>query len=760
MNLLLSLALAALSQAPVNDADWTPRPVGKGEPWEAHTDRDWIDKRFQQMDTGPFLNCSLEYPYGINAVRVTRATAIKVGAKGEATMIFDRNLMRWAAGWSDGFLDLSDRRFGLLNIALPKGKMAFATPAIPGWGDGATKTAPTRPWPAERAAFQGLYLNGARTVIKMNVDGVPVWEAPRHQKAGDIDVFLRDLKIGPTTKRLRLLIGAFPQDIALEKSDRANVFLSSKSPDGNVTIGGVLGLSPKLAELSAQGAALYLDVAPGNRPATFTLLIAKGRAESRPAFDRAFQDAAPLDLDALLAPAAARWKPLATQGATAKNDAPLVVDSLTIPHDNPYKALLFLSGVDFLPNRNLAVAAAHGDVWLVSGVDDSLQKLTWRRFATGLYQPLGLRVAGGKIHVLERGQLTRLHDTNDDGEADYYENVGSDWHVGHGAHSFDTCLETDPLGNFYFFKTGDTETPTGGCLMRISPDGKKTEIFATGFRHPIGLGISPTGYITGADQEGNWMPATRIDHYRHGGFYGDMRAHHRPLPPKIYDPPICWAPRQVDNSAGGQVWVPKGSWGPLSERCLHMSYGRCNLHLLSKEDVGDVPQGGLIDLKVNFTSGVFTGRFNPSDGHLYLAGLRGWQNAAKDDGCLQRVRYTGKPIVAPLDVKVRKEGLVIAFSQPLDKRAAENVANYRLAEWNYLWREEYGSKRYSVKNPKMEGQDDVPVTGARLLDEKTVLLTLANLHPVMQMQIGYNLRAHAGETLVGSIYNTINIVPK
>ena len=63
--------------------------------------------------------------------------------------------------------------------------------------------------------------------------------------------------------------------------------------------------------------------------------------------------------------------------------------------------------------------------------------------------------------------------------------------------------------------------------MRVTKDGSKAEVFATGFRHPIGLGMSPTGILTGADQEGNWMPATRIDEYKKGGFYGDMRAHHR-----------------------------------------------------------------------------------------------------------------------------------------------------------------------------------------------------------------------------------------
>src|SRR5207302_9422246 len=144
------------------------------------------------------------------------------------------------------------------------------------------------------------------------------------------------------------------------------------------------------------------------------------------------------------------------------------------------------------------------------------ERLAWQRFATGLYQPLGLKVVDGKIHVIERGQLTRLHDTNGDGEADFYENVSSDWHNGGGEHSYDTCLETDPQGNFYFFKTGDPQTPTGGCLLRVAKDGGKLEVFATGFRHPIGLWVGRDGTITGADRDGTGMPAPRIGQSRQG----------------------------------------------------------------------------------------------------------------------------------------------------------------------------------------------------------------------------------------------------
>ena len=42
----------------------------------------------------------------------------------------------------------------------------------------------------------------------------------------------------------------------------------------------------------------------------------------------------------------------------------------------------------------------------------------------------------------------------------------------------------------------------------------------------------------------------------------------RPLEPTDYDNPLLWIPRTLDNSAGGQVWVPPKHWGSLSGQML------------------------------------------------------------------------------------------------------------------------------------------------------------------------------------------------
>lgn len=698
--------------------DWTPRPaLGQAEPWEKKKDPEWDDVRLRQMNTGPAFNGTIGISRDVIVnnrvvkqpdILAYKGTAVKLGEKGDACVVFDRSTMRLAAGWNGGYLQHSNRRFGLLNTPTPPGgaNVVFNTANAPGWADAAGQfpAAPKPTAPLGHTKYRGHHLHGDRVVFSYTVNGVGVLDTVKKTDAG----FVRTLRIDPSDKPLQLRI------------DDTRV-------------------SPLPASKEAR-----------------TIYVTYGDVKA-PEAD---------DLTALTKPGPARWgKPIETKLVKGDESGPFAVDTLTIPYDNPHKALFFCTGLDFLPDGRVAMCTCHGDVWLVSlnpdrqGGGDSI---TWQRFATGLYHPLGLKVVDGKVVVLERGQLTRLHDDNADGEADFYECVCNDWHTGPGEHSYDTCLETDPQGNFYFFKTGDPELPSGGCLLKVSKDGGKVETFATGFRHPIGMGMSPTGIVTGADQEGNWMPATRIDQYKPGGFYGDMRAHHRPTPPTTYDPPLCWLPREVDNSAGGQVWVPKGAFGPLSELPLHLSYGRCRPYVLLRQEFTDgTVQGGVAPLPISFLSGSCRGRFDKNN-DLWVCGLNGWQTAAKADGSLQRVRYTGKPLDTVAKLDVVQSGVKLTFTRPLDKATAENPANYKAAWWGYRWSGDYGSKRWRVSNPNVEGQDEFLFSAAKLLDEKTVLLTVpGGMRTVMQMQVGYNVTAKDDAAkITGSVFLTAHKAAK
>ncbi|HAW31665.1 MAG TPA: hypothetical protein DCY03_26750, partial [Planctomycetaceae bacterium] len=155
-------------------------------------------------------------------------------------------------------------------------------------------------------------------------------------------------------------------------------------------------------------------------------------------------------------------------------------------------------------------------------------------------------------------------------------------------------------------------------------------------------------------------------------------------------PPLCWIPRLQDNSSGGQVWVTSPDWGPLEGQLLHLSYGQSKLLLTLREVIAGQSQGGTLTLPLEFESGIMRGRFRPEDGQLYVSGLRGWVTNAVRDGCLQRVRYTGKPVHLPVAVKTMQNGIALTFTNPLDRQTAENPDNYAIEQWNYLWSQNYG----------------------------------------------------------------------
>jgi glucose/arabinose dehydrogenase len=436
--------------------------------------------------------------------------------------------------------------------------------------------------------------------------------------------------------------------------------------------------------------------------------------------------------------------------------APYVVDTLTAPEDNPQNSFLRFSGLDFFSNGDIAICSISGDVWRVSGIDDKLDHLKWRRFATGLHQPLGLKVVNDEVYVLGRDQITRLHDLNNDGEADFYENFNNDCKVTINGHAYTANLERDPQGNFYYTKGADG-SEHGGTVLRVSPDGSKLDIAAVGVRYSNGLGVGPHGELTEADNEGEWVPASRIDWVKDPGqFLGFTPMAHQSIAPTDPGRPLCWMPKNIDNSSSSQIWVTSDKWGPFAGDMLHTSYGQASLLHVMYEEVNGQIQGGVTKFPLTFDSGIMRGRFSPKDGQLYVCGLRGWQTRGNRFTTLQRVRFTGQPVRMPAALHVHKNGLRLSFTCELDPTSVDADA-FGAIQWNYKWSSSYGSRHWSVLNPEKQGYDTLEVKSAKLLpDGKSVFLEIPAIQPVMQMQITYTLSSRDGAPIKGDIYNTIH----
>src|SRR5439155_15846418 len=74
----------------------------------------------------------------------------------------------------------------------------------------------------------------------------------------------------------------------------------------------------------------------------------------------------PASLKSLTHGGPAHWtKPVTTHGSLGFGAGPLLIDTLAVPYQNPWNALLFTSGHDFFGNGDAAICTAHGDVWRV-----------------------------------------------------------------------------------------------------------------------------------------------------------------------------------------------------------------------------------------------------------------------------------------------------------------------------------------------------------------------------------------------------------
>ncbi|EAQ78523.1 ThuA domain-containing protein [Blastopirellula marina] len=696
------------------------------------TEADSVDNRWNEMEIGPFLASTIPLP---DQSPVCKGLSIRLGDQQQATVCYDTATLALRAGWTGDFLRFNPARFGLISSPQIAGKLVFASQQAQGWG--------------QPVQWSGHYSHGDRVVLAYRVNGIEVLESPWVESHENRVAFTRSLQVGPTAAPLTMNVGKFGENAQRLNVDGASIVLTKI---GAQAVAVAVTGDPGFQLSTDASGTVILTVGAAAASQTAKLLLWAGDQADIGKFAALVKATrAPESLAKLAQPAKPHWTAeIITRGVRGKEQGAYQMDTLTIPFDNPYRALMFIGDHDFFSNGDLAVCTVHGDVWRVSGVNDSLERLTWRRFATGLFQPLGLKVIDDIVHVLGRDQITQLHDRNEDGEADYYQNFNNQYATSPGGHDYVTCLETDPAGNFYLIHAQQG-------VLRISPSGQQLDVVATGLRNPNGLAVGPQGTITASPQEGNWTPASCIVEIKQNGYYGYGGPKISAKRPLGYDPPLCWIPRLRDNSSGSQTWVAGNRWGLPAGELLHFSYGKCQMMLAARETVNGLVQGGTVEFPFRFDSGVMRGCFNPHDGQLYVSGLKGWTTAAAQDGCLQRVRYTGATVTMPIAVKTMQNGLELQFSDLLDRETAEDPSNYRLQQWNYKYSANYGSADYRASDSRQEGRDDVLVSSATLLpDGRTLFLEMPSIQPVDQLTIDYTLLSAGGESLRQSIAYTIH----
>ena len=766
-----------------------PRPVARvagarGSPLTGSKARDF----------GPALGSAIE---GLTPAALT----VRLG--GQTALAYDLHTGNQAAVWSGGFLDLTGTQHHRLRGERPPRPAGALIDGLAGWrwGHGGDLDAvsaqkpPRGPVPEAEFAYRGYHLHGDQVVLDYAVDGRPILELAESPE--DFPALLQTLRIGPGSA-LKLGVGrpdwrpTVVQGVGPDRRAEASgegpagegFVLAAEGPAASpgrfvaaAVVGDVAGL--RWAADSDAGLVLTIPASDSARDVQVVRYAGEGAGELQ-AFEALLRhrraQGPPRDLSKLLEGGPLRWPMvLETRGTLGPDDEPYTLDTLGLPASTPWGSWMRISAIDFLDDGRLVATTLGGEVWLVSGVDEDLDALRWKRFAAGLFEPLGVKVIDDTIYVTCRDRIVRLHDRNGDDEADFYESFNADTDVSMFFHAYNFDLQTDADGALYYAKAGQlTDHALPGAVIRVSPDGRERSVVCTGFRMPNGLGVLPDGRVTVSDNQGNWIPASKISVCEPGGFYGYVQTHaepgdwapdggaidHRAVPvPESFDPPLVWMPQDVDNSSGGQVYAGDPRWGPLSGRMLHTSFGKGWLYSLLLQDVEGGEQAAVLRVPLDFESGIHRARVNPADGQVYVAGLSGWNTSGRRglaEGGIQRVRYTGAPGRYVTGWSVEPGGVRLRFDFPLDPATATEVDRYTLEHWNYRWSADYGSAHWSPSHRARKGAEPLPVASVVLdADGQGVFLAVPGLRPVDQVRLNLSLAGDDGVPFEEELHFTV-----
>lgn len=781
---------AYLSKLPQGDTEG-PEPR-KFEPWLT-------------MDYGPMMTHTIEF--GKDATNIAqKAIAMRLDngiggvSMGSAWSVFEHDTLRVAGVWSgDQFIDWNGIQFNGSHGTHPRamGDFLLENTTGPGWAKPGTKSFDDvervegrdkrryGPLPASWGKYKGTYRTGDGTILSYTVGDTAVLEQHFRSEMSissnlSKSIFGRAMLIGPGTQSLTCSIATLRTKIAswkrrddflfVELSDQQGWYVFGRNGRTEATDGS------KGFEWSIDGQRVCLTVDPRSEGVNAAILACRipedgfviDSEKTKKLIDdmrdvsRNWEAKIPVEKVKI-------WNSIEeTEPAVWFGEGAWGVDTLTLPMNNPWRARVRVTGLDFYPDGDsMVVCTWDGDVWKASGLKrlgSKDAKLKWQRIANGLFQPLGILVDGDALMVTCRDQLARLHDQNGDGEIDYFECFNSDHQVTEHFHEFAMGLQRDAQGRWYYAKSArhalKAVVPQHGTLLRVSSDGKQTEILATGFRAANGVCLNDDGTFIVTDQEGHWNPKNRINWVREGGFYGNMFGYHSVTDSsnEAMDQPLCWITNAFDRSPAELLWVPKDRWGNLGGSLLNLSYGYGRIYVVpfEKRMQGDKlqHQGGMCQLPIpDLPTGIIRGRFS-KDGGLYVGGMFAWASSrAEQEGGLYRVRNLGTAADLPVELHAKQDGIEITMTDELDHKTTEDTSRYQIRVWGLNRTQNYGSEHI--------GEKELTVSKAELLENsRTIRLTIPDLEPTWGMSVRIRLKNRDGKEFERELHNTIHWISK
>lgn len=441
-------------------------------------------------------------------------------------------------------------------------------------------------------------------------------------------------------------------------------------------------------------------------------------------------------------------------------------------------------GLDFLPNGKMIGAFRRGEVMTYDSETEE-----WELWAYGLQDPLWIKaISNHEVMVMQRAELTRITDTDQDGKADLFETVTDDFGMSGNYHEFAYGPEIDREGNYYialntasalagvydiirgdFSEIGRkgrmySAVPYRGWVMKVKPDGA-TIPWASGLRSPNGLELDDEGNLFIPDNQGDWLGTSKLYHIQKGNFYGhapslvweegfeNIEPLELPVPVlnKMRTKAAIQFPQGYFVNSPTQPLIDRtgGKFGPFTGQMFIGEMNHRRIVRVMLEKVHGVFQGATTSFIDSTGLKIGNNRlaFGPN-GDLYVGQTdHGWPG---DQG-IQKITWNGVVPMEVLNMSLTEQGFELTFTKPVDAETAGNPENYNFERYYYEYHQAYGSDQY--------GNKKIDVTNATVSDDrKKVNLTLEELEPgfIYDMKIK-GLQSAKGDSLVHNrVYYTLN----
>ncbi|MBL0743598.1 plastocyanin/azurin family copper-binding protein [Chryseolinea lacunae] len=452
----------------------------------------------------------------------------------------------------------------------------------------------------------------------------------------------------------------------------------------------------------------------------------------------------------------------------------------------PENVKLEVGGLTVLPDGRIAVSTRRGEIWMIEnpyGVEPR-----YSRFASGMHETLGLNYRNGSFYCTQRGELTKITDTDNDGRADLYQTIYK-FDLSGNYHEYAYGPVFDKAGDMYvslnvaWIGYGEGLGKWHGWLLKIKEDGTMEPI-ATGLRSPAGIALNTVGDVFYAENQGDWVGSGRVTHLEKGDFAGNaggLRWTKEPESPlkltradlaKVDNgQPMFEAAKVIKELKLPAVWFPhtlmgistadiledttNGAFGPFAGQYFVSDQGHSKIMRMTLEKVNGKYQGACYPFREGFASGLIRLRFG-LDGSMF-GGMtsRGWSSTGPELYALQRLVWTGKVPFEIKNVKARPDGFELEFTLPVNKTLAQNASHYEVNGFTYHYHHQYGSEIINNENCALKG---IIVSD----DGKKVRLVVDNLREgyINEVKLTDFTSDNGTALLHNTAYYTLNAIPQ